>query len=347
MNRIFSFSTKKIGQSFVSKDIRRVIFQSFPRTISLSITQFVMFILISVASLLGTGAIAVFTLAHNLQSVPLAIIGMSYSVAAFPTLASHFRDGDWEKFKSHIVSATRHILFWSFPFMILFVVLRAQIVRVLYGTGAFDWSDTRLVAAGLALFSLSISAQCVTLLYARGYYATGNTRRPLLVNAGSAFLIITLTFVFLGLYQNSLLFRTFFEDLLRVSPLSGTAILMLPLAFSIGMIVNAVMLIYFFQKDFSVSFSGLRKSIRESVFSSIFMGSVAYILLGLLDDFFELDTFWGIFFQGAISGGCAIAGGIALLWILDNEEIKVVSRTLHRRFWKTKPIHVGEQDLLD
>ena len=45
---------------------------------------------VSVASSLSAGAISVFNLSYNLQSVPLALIGVSYSVAAFPSLVEFY-----------------------------------------------------------------------------------------------------------------------------------------------------------------------------------------------------------------------------------------------------------------
>lgn len=71
----------------------KVIFLSLPRTLALSAHQISLLFLISFASLMASGSIAVFNLSFNLQSVPLAIIGVSYSVAAFPTLAKMFSNG--------------------------------------------------------------------------------------------------------------------------------------------------------------------------------------------------------------------------------------------------------------
>ena len=60
------------------------------------------------------------------------------------------RSGKINEFKKHLKMAARQIIFWSLPITFLFIVLRAQIVRVLLGSGAFSWNDTRLAAAALA-----------------------------------------------------------------------------------------------------------------------------------------------------------------------------------------------------
>jgi putative peptidoglycan lipid II flippase len=138
------------------KILSEVLILSVPRTLSLAAGQFTLLCLVALASLLTVGSISVFTFASNLQAVPLTIIGVSYSVAAFPTLARFFQGGRHTEFVAHIEGALRHIIFWSIPATVLIIVLRAHLVRAVLGAGAFDWSATRLTAAALALFVISL-----------------------------------------------------------------------------------------------------------------------------------------------------------------------------------------------
>src|SRR5262249_13533850 len=135
-------------------------------------------VLIALASFLAPGSIAIFNFAYNLQSVPLTIIGTSYSVAAFPTFARLYAQGAKDEFTRFAEDALRHIIFWSIPCTIFMIVLRAQIVRTVLGAGQFNWDATRLTAAALALFLLSLLAQSGTFLISRAYYASGDTRKP-------------------------------------------------------------------------------------------------------------------------------------------------------------------------
>ena len=66
------------------REIRQLVAISLPRTFTLSVHQITILVLVALASLMDKGSIAVFNFANNLQSVPLAIVGLSYSVAAFP-----------------------------------------------------------------------------------------------------------------------------------------------------------------------------------------------------------------------------------------------------------------------
>jgi len=205
--------------------IKQVVALSFSRTLALSASQIALLALVALAAYLAAGSVSIFNFSWNLQSVPLAIVGASYTVALFPTISRLFGNGEKEKFFQEMLAAARHIIFWSVPMIVLFIVLRAQIVRVVLGSGNFDWADTRLTAAALALFSISILAQSLILLFVRGYYAGGNTKKPLIINLFSAVLIVIFAFGFLWLFKRLDFFRYFVESLLRVDNVAGAEFL--------------------------------------------------------------------------------------------------------------------------
>ncbi len=325
--------------------VRKVLFLSLPRTITLASSQITLLVLISIASTITAGSIAIFNFAYNLQSVPLAIIGVSYSLAAFPTLSRLFIENKTEEFLSKIIIATRHVIFWSFPVIVMFIVLRAQIVRVILGAGSFDWSDTRLTAAALALFSISVVAQSLILIFVRGYYSAGQTRKPLLINLISVATTIVLAFLLTNLYLTNPQFQNFFENLLRVNNLNGTVVLMLPLAFSLGMILNAIILWFYFENNFRGFSSRVWKTATDSFISSVFAGVTTYLMLDFFDDIFDLETLVGIFLQGFLSGILGIIVGLIILILFKNKEIKEVWKTFHHKFWKTRAIASGQDEL--
>src|SRR3989344_874871 len=111
--------------------VRAVAILSFPRTLALGAQQLVILVLVGFATSMYSGSIAVFNFAFNLQSVPLSIIGVSYSTAAFPTLAKLFKKGARDEFIAHVATTAQHILFWLLPASSLFIILRAQIVRTI------------------------------------------------------------------------------------------------------------------------------------------------------------------------------------------------------------------------
>jgi len=317
--------------AFWDKELARVAALSLPRTLALSANQITLIALIAFASLLTEGSVAVFNFSFNLQSVPLSIIGVSYSIAAFPTLARLFAVNKTEEFIEQVVTAARHIIFWATPIIILFIVLRAQIVRTILGTGAFDWSDTRLVAAALAVFATSVLAQSLQLLFVRAFYAAGETKIPVIVNVLSAFLIGILAYVSVKIFDTSETLRYFMESLLRIEGVEGSAIIMLALAYSIGMIINCIILAILFQRHFGSTRAPLTSVFAQSFSASVIMGFVAYEFLDVFGNMFNLDTFLGVFAQGLFAGVIGIAVGILVLVLLGNNEIREVLGSAHNK----------------
>ena len=318
---------------------------SLPRTLGLAMNNIALISIIALASFLKGGSISVFNLAFNLQSVPLNIIGISYAVAAFPTLAASITQGKMDEFKVHLKSAARAVVFWSLPVIFLFVVVRAQIVRVILGSGSFSWENTRLVAACLAIFSVSILAQGMITLISRAYYAKGNTKRPLLVNFFSSVLIIVLSYVFIQLFENTPFFRYFIESLLKVSDIPGTEVLMLPLAYSLGTVFNFILHWLFVKKDILPGESFITKTFFQSLGASFFLGLVAYIGLNIFSPIFGTTTLLGVFLQGFISGILGILAAILVLYLLKNEELKEIGKVLKTRFWKAKVVAPSQEGI--
>lgn len=316
---------------------------SIPRTLTLSFNSLAFIVLISIASHLDEGSISLFTFSYNLQSVPLGIIGVSYSVAAFPMLTKAFVNKDMEKFRNQVVLGIKQILFWALPTTALFIVLRAQIVRVVLGVRSFSWGQTKITAAAVAIFILALVAQAIILLLVRAYYASGNTRKPLITSLVSSIVIILSGFLFLFIFNSQFEFRGLVEDLLRVGGTRGTAMLALPLAFITGSIINLVWLWLRFREDFLKGIkTGISITFRQVFFATILIGSVAYMMLGVFDDVFDINTFWGILLQGFCSGIVGIFVGAIALHIIGNKEYQSVAGVLTHKFSK-KLVSVPEQ----
>jgi putative peptidoglycan lipid II flippase len=317
------------------QSIKRVVTLSFPRTLTLSINHIATIFLISLASLMATGSISIYTFSLNIASVPLSIIGVSYSLAAFPTLSRHFSDKNIKAFVDQMATTTRHIVFWSLPLTALFIVLRAQIVRVLLGSGQFTWDDTRLTAAALALFMLSALSQSLLLLFVRAFYSAGHTRKPLVINIVSTIILILCTYGFVKIFYAVPSFAHFIANILRVGDLQGSAaVLMLPLGYSVGTIINGLVHWIGFERDFGGFSKQIYRMLFEITGASIIIGVVSYYALNLLAPLFNENTLIGVFLQGFCAGMLGIAAGVIVLWILKSKELAESWRAIHEKFWK-------------
>jgi putative peptidoglycan lipid II flippase len=325
--------------------IKQVIKISIPRTVALSANMFELIAITVFASWLVPGSVAIFNLALNLQSVPFAIVGVSYALAAFPTLSACFAKGEKAQFMDHISTAARHIIFWSIPIAALFIVLRAQIVRTVLGSGQFNWEDTRLTAACLALFTVSLVAQGLELLFIRSYYAAGRTAKPLFINLISSTLTIGLPFLLMRMFEASPAFRYFMESLFKVEGINGTEVLMLPFGYTIGTLVNAVAFWVIFQSDFG-KMTRVVPTLLKSIEAAVCGGFAAYVGLNIFSKLFDLNTVSGVFSQGLMGGLFGIAATAGVFILLENTEIQEVWFALKQKVTKNKII-VSEPDKLE
>ncbi|HEX2614259.1 MAG TPA: lipid II flippase MurJ, partial [Nitrososphaera sp.] len=319
---------------------------SVPRTLALASGQISLLALVALASLFATGSIAVFMFAWNLQSVPLAIIGVSYSVAAFPTLARFHASGNRTEFVRHIEEALRHVVFWSIPAIVLIVVLRAQLVRVILGSGEFDWDATRLTAAALALFVLSLAAQSISLLIARGYYAAGKTKTPLFLGALALITTVISATLLVIFFNSSSASREFVENLLRVSGgIGGTSVLMLAFSYTLGALVQCVAGMVCFARDFGVSYIRLRMLLLQGTLASLSGGVVAYFALAFVGSLVDIDTVVGIVSQGVVGGLTGLATWVGVLAAFKNQELYAALAALQKRFRDTPQVALEPTDI--
>lgn len=320
-------------------ELASIVKTSVPRTIGLSMSSFTALILTSIASTLDTGSISIFNLTNNMLNVPIGVVAISYSVASFPMLVKYFYDKEREKFAEYIFHATRKIIFWSVPITVLFIILRAQIVRVILGSHSFTWNDTRLAAACLALFMIGLVAQSLVHLFVRGYYAAGNTKKPLIMNFLGEILTIGLAFVFIAMFNYLPEFTHFFSNVLRLDGVTNITLLALPLAFSIGNIFNYFTLVAVFKKDFpeSNAFPIIRSTL-QTITASLCMGVVVYGFLNLSATYVNQDRFWGIFSQGLLSGVVGIVVFVIVMTLFKNQDMGDFLGTFKKKFWKANVI---------
>ena len=327
------------------KLMKKVVTLSIPRTLASSLSNITFIIIGAMASLLVAGSISVFQFSYNIQTTPLMIIGISYAVAAFPTLARLHAAQEHKAFVDMIHRATRNIFFLSIPTALFMIVLRAQIVRVLLGAGVFSWNDTRLVAASLALFCLSVTAQCMVLLLVRAFYAMGNTKTPLRINLVALGVTVVSAISLLLIHRMSPLFKDFLHDLLRIDGTTGASVVLLSLAFSIGQIVNASLLWRRLHRRLSGTrdeVQAMNKTLFHTLSASIIAATAVYGMLSLISSGVEQDRFFGILAQGVIAGIVGLVMYAIVLLALKNEDITLFIHTLKSKFWKQKPL-VGQQ----
>ena len=288
-----------------------------PRTLGLAANQINLVIIVMLASTLGEGSIAIYQFADNLQAAPIGVIGISFALAAFPLLSEFSAKNEKEKMIHYLSETIRQILFFIIPITVLFLLLRAQIVRVVLGTGQFDWTATVTTADALAFFALSLFAQCLIPLLARGFYALHNTWIPFTVG-------MTTTVV-------SIVMSVFFKALFGLPGLA--------LAYSLAMMVQLVLLwvsLHFVLGNLDEV--RMMRTLSKLSVAAIGMAVVVQFLKAPLAAMVDMTRFWGIFVQGFVAGAAGLCLYGFICYALRLEEMERFHKSLKRRWLKMRSI---------
>lgn len=302
-----------VRPSLKPEGVRLILKHMAPRTLGLAVSQINLIILLAIASTLGAGSVAVFNLANNLQSFPLGLFGISFAIAAFPALARAVGKNDEEGYREALGSAGRKIVFLVLPAMALFILLRAQIVRLVLGQGAFSWDDTIRTADVLGWFSLSLVAQSLVPLLTRAFYARQIMRTPIVIVAACELFAVAFALLLKGPFG-----------------ISGLAI-----AFSISAVLQLVLLTFALRAHVGPLGRGdFLVSGYKTVIATIALCVIGFPLRELVGTLYPLRTFAQVFLQAL----AAIAGGGAAFlltaWIVKSPELIEFASAAKRRLWR-------------
>ena len=303
-----------------------VIRDSIPRSLALGMGSITALVLTALASRVGTGSVSVFTLAGNLEAVPLGLIGASYAVAAFPALSEASALERRSEFTQILSASARHVILWSIVALGLIAVLRAHIVRIILGTGAFDWDATRLTAALLVILTVGLVAQGLILLFSRALYAVRQSWRPLIYQVLGGVLTVVLALVFLTLPTSGLprLLATF----LKVGDVSGSTILLLALAATLGQIFLVILSLVALRTVAPGLSLTLIRPFLDGCVAALAGGAAAYVTLVLEGGIAPLTTLVSVFLQGTVAGGIGLIVAALALYFVENEEFRIVTSAL-------------------
>ena len=316
------------------RTITSLVKDSVPRSLALGMDSFTLLFLTALAARLSAGSISVFTFAGNLENVPLALIGGSYAVAAFPSL-SKYANGDRAEFTKVLSGSARHIILWSLVSLGLIVVLRAYLVRVVLGTGAFDWSATRLTAALLAILAVGLVAQGLVLLFSRALYAVKQSWRPFFYQLGGAVFtaLIALGFVWLDAHGR---FTPWLAGLFRVADVHGTLVLSLALSATLGELFLASWSLIALHREAPGLAQSLARPVRDGIIAALLAGAAAYAVLDVLGALEDLTRALIVFYHGLLAGIVGLVVAALALRVLRNPEFADITaafgKLVHARF---------------
>ena len=125
-----------------------------------------------------SGAITLLANAKQIFTAPVAL-GQAAGAASLPFLASLFGKADREPFARTVNASVSQILAFSVLLSAFMIAMALPLVDVLVRGGAFHRADSGTMAVYFGIFSVSLCLWSAQALYARAFYAAGNTITPM------------------------------------------------------------------------------------------------------------------------------------------------------------------------
>ena len=163
---------------FANPGLREWVRMSVPLMLGVSLVTADNWIINYFASHVG-GAIALLTYAKQLFTAPVAL-GQAAGAASLPFLASLYGKENGRPFARTVNSSVSRILAFSLLLSAYMIAMALPLVDVLIRGGAFHRSDSITMAVYFGVFSISLFLWSAQALYARAFYAAGNTLTPMI-----------------------------------------------------------------------------------------------------------------------------------------------------------------------
>lgn len=284
---------------------RRIFQLMGPRTVGLAAVQIEQVVSTMFASTLAVGSVSMFNAAQNIQSFPINIFGISLAVSSFPVFSTAWNEGRTADFINEFSRIFRRILFFVAPVTVLFLLLRAHVVRLVLGAGNFDWDATFLTAQTLGLLALSLFAQSLIPMLARSFYAIQDTRTPMFVSVSAVVLNLSGALLLVG----------------------KLGILGLAISLTVASFVHMLALLFLLRKRLGdLDDATILSSTIKIMIASAVMTLVVWLTLQVAARGVDQQTFVGIFLQGSTA---ALAGSLAYVssaYLFRFSEVAMIER---------------------
>jgi putative peptidoglycan lipid II flippase len=128
----------------------------------------------------GAGDITRLTYAKRLFTAPMAIIGQATGAASMPFFASLFGRKQFASFASAVNRSVTSLVAFSFLGSAAMIALAHPAVDIIFRRGSFHAADATATAAYFGIFAISLAFWTTQSIYARAFYAAGETFAPML-----------------------------------------------------------------------------------------------------------------------------------------------------------------------
>lgn len=243
--------------SWKNKGFRKVLTLLPPRSLDQGADYFNSIVETNLASRMSRGVVAAYNQASSLSLMPVNLIGVAISNAAFPRMTERLAEGRTDLFKQELRQVLRWIIWLALPIAMITFFARGYIVTFIKNGGDF------LISSLLGALVVSILFRTVYHIAARTFYAQQDTKTPLYVSLFTISLNIGLAVLFTMSF--------------------GWGALGLAWAQSLVAVVEVMILFYILNRRTPRLFTRqFASAVTRMVIASALMGVVTYVLILVL-----------------------------------------------------------------
>ncbi len=166
-----------------NETVRRVVSKMIPGTIGVAAYQINMLTTQSVAALFDFKIVGGFNYAVRFMELPQGVFTISLATFLLPTLSGFAAKKDYRKFTDTLNEGVHHVVFFNLFASVIMIILAEPIVRLVFERGNFTPADTVRVALALKCLAPGLVAFSLVNIFARGFFALGDTSTPMKISA--------------------------------------------------------------------------------------------------------------------------------------------------------------------
>lgn len=136
----------------------------------------------NLASRMADGTVRAYQQASTLSNVPINLIGVAISNAAFPKMTERLSTGRSDLFRSELRSVLRVIIWLALPVATIAYFTRGYLVNFIFNRSDNFSQISDLMAGLLGALAIAILFRSIYHIMARSFYAQQDTRTPLYIS---------------------------------------------------------------------------------------------------------------------------------------------------------------------
>jgi putative peptidoglycan lipid II flippase len=292
--------------------VRQVLRLMLPRVLGLSFGQLNHLLIQFLAQSMTLGSIPALGFAWRIMIMPQGIIGQALGIAAFPTFATLAARSAMDEMRRILADTLRLIIFLSLPAAVLLMMLRRQIVMVLFERGQFEADSTEFVAWALLFFAISLVALAAIEIISRAFYAMQDTWTPVIAGA-----LQLIAMWILGLWLSNQIFAP--RGLLVFGGLA--------LGYSLSAILELILLLWLLRKKMGgIDGRHLLDGAWRMAVATLIMATITWLILRQLVD---VSAWWQLI-VAAIVAACSYLVASLLLQVKELRQLLDYGRQIKK-----------------